>query len=481
MKPTTTAKIIPGIVLAISIFFIVFWYTSSNRVGKVSERVPTKDDAIVTTRKPNGPSLGGPLPNAASGTQTSQPGATAVPAAIAEPPAIPGSWPRFRGANLDGICTETVPLSAKWAPGEPRIYWAIDLGEGHAGAAIYNSRVYILDYDQARQEDALRCLALADGKELWRYSYPVSLKRNHGMSRTVPAVTDKYVVTIGPKCQVVCANPKTGQMLWTKDLVQEYGTEVPAWYAGQCPLIDGDRAIIAPAGKVFMVAIDCATGRVIWNAPNPMEWKMTHSSIMPMVVNGKRTYVYCGSDGVAGVSADNGAILWQTEDWKVSIATVPTPVVIPGDRIFLCGGYNSGSVMLQISESGGKMTAKTLFRLKPSVFGSDQQTPIFYKGYIYGVIPGGQLVCLDLNGKQVWNSGRSRFGLGPYTIAGGKIYVMNDTGVLTLADATPTGYRQLSQSKILNGPDSWGPMAIAGGRLIARDLTRMVGLDIAKH
>ena len=48
---------------------------------------------------------------------------------------------------------------------------------------------------------------------------PVAVKRNHGMSRTVPAVTDKYVVAIGPKCDVSCLDPATGKPYWLIDLV----------------------------------------------------------------------------------------------------------------------------------------------------------------------------------------------------------------------------------------------------------------------
>jgi outer membrane protein assembly factor BamB len=58
---------------------------------------------------------------------------------------------------------------------------------------------------------------------------------------------------------------------------------------------------------------------------------------------------------------------------------------------------------------------------------------------------------------------------------------MNDSGLLTLAEATPAGYVQLAEAKVLDGPDSWGPMAIASGRLILRDLTRMICIDIAEH
>ena len=120
--------------------------------------------------------------------------------------------------------------------------------------------------------------------------------------------------------------------------------------------------------------------------------------------------------------------------------------------------------------------------LAAAVFGATQQTPILYQNHIFGVRPDGQLVCLDLSGKVVWASGaKNKFGSGPYLMAQGMIYVMDDNGTLTLAEASTAGYTQLARAKVLEGPDAWGPMALADGRLIARDVNKMVCLDVAAH
>ncbi|HNU60471.1 MAG TPA: PQQ-binding-like beta-propeller repeat protein, partial [Aquaticitalea sp.] len=132
------------------------------------------------------------------------------------------------------------------------------------------------------------CLSLDDGAEIWNYAYPVKIKRNHGMSRTVPAVTEKHIVTLGPKCHVHCLDPVTGQFYWMIDLVKEYQTVVPPWYAGQCPLIDGERVILAPGGSALLIAVDGASGKVLWQTPNPDKWDMTHSSIIPMTFQNKK-------------------------------------------------------------------------------------------------------------------------------------------------------------------------------------------------
>ena len=300
------------------------------------------------------------------------------------------------------------------------------------------------------------------------------------MSRTVPVVAGNCVITFGPKCHIVCLDAATGDLRWKRDLVQEDGAEVPAWYAGQCPLVDGNRLIIGVGGPdTLVMALDNRTGEVIWKTPNPKGWKMTHSSLVPMDLGDEKSYVYCTSGGVVGVSTTDGRLLWQYQNWRINIANVPTPLVIDRERVFLCGGYNSGAMMLAIKNVDDQYVPESLFRLHPKVFGSDQQTPILYKGHIYGVRPDEQLVCMDLEGNITWtSSSANKFGLGPYTIINDLIFVMDDEGHLTAAKATSDAYEPLTTARVLEGHESWGPMAFASGRLIVRDLTRMKCLDL---
>ena len=395
---------------------------------------------------------------------------------------LPGEWPCFRGSNRDAIASDGTTLADQWPAGGPPSLWTVDVGEGYAGAAVSGGRVYLMDYDQDARRDAMRCLSLADGGEIWRFSYPVEVKRNHGMSRTVPAVGGGCVVGFGPKCHVTCLDAETGDFLWGIDLVRDHGSSVPLWYAGQCPLIDGDRVILAPAGRSLVMAVDLKSGEILWESPNPNDWKMTHVSITPMEIAGTRTYVYCGHRGVAGIDADDGSLLWETPDWRISIATVSSPLAVPGDRIFLSGGYEAGSMMLRVGKDGDKWSVETLFRLDAETFGATQQTPVLFEDHIYGIRPNGELVCLDLEGKVRWTSGMNeRFGLGPLMIADTKILAMDDHGNLTLAKASPESFTPLAQARVLQGHDSWGPMALAANHLIVRDLTRMTCLDLSER
>ena len=399
-----------------------------------------------------------------------------------QPAKLAGAWPQFRGTNFDAISREPTPLLRTWQASEPRELWGVDVGEGYAGAAVRDGRVYLMDYDREKKQDALRCFSLEDGREIWRYVYSVSIKRNHGMTRTVPVVTDQLVVAMGPKCHVVCVDSTSGELRWAIDLVREYGTTVPQWYAGQCPFVDGGSVILAPGGKTaLLLAVEAETGKPLWRSPNPRGWKMTHASITRMEFGGERMYIYCADKGVVGVSAKDGRILWETMDWKISIATVPSPLILDDGRIFLTGGYNAGSLMLQLKQEGDRFLAETQFRVDSKIFGATQQSPIAYENHIYGVRPDGRFACLGQDGKTVWASDSTQqFGLGGYLLADGLIFALNDSGLLRLLQATPEKYTLLSQAQVLKGRESWGPPALAGGRLLVRDFTRLICLDVSR-
>ena len=118
--------------------------------------------------------------------------------------------------------------------------------------------------------------------------------------------------------------------------------------------------------------------------------------------------------------------------------------------------------MLQLEQGEGGITPQKVFKLPAREFSSDQQTPVLWQQHLYGVRQNDQqLVCMDLDGKEVWSSGQEKFGSGPYLIADGLIFVLDSEGTLTVAEATSAAYRRTARAKVIeNGSDSWGPMAL---------------------
>lgn len=465
---------------------VLFWWLRKNPAYSFSERIPGMDNRPKIVQRSDSVIIGQFFDSVGQPDEV-----------------LPGEWPRFRGPDYDNINKDTTPLSEVWdtAIGPP-IIWKTSVGEGYAGAAVHNGRVYLLDYNERKKADALRCFSLSSGKEIWRRWYYVDLKRNHGYSRTIPAVNDKYVVTIGPRSHVMCTDPVSGDLLWSIDLEKKYGIQgkekgrvTPDFFSGQCPLIDNDIAIIAPGAKALMIGVDCMTGRIIWETPNPDSLRMSHGSIMPMTIYGKKMYVYNAVGGVIGVSAesnDAGKLLWSTTDWSPA-TTAASPVYIGNNEIAVFGSYGAGGARISVSYDGSSFSARVREQHKATEgIASDQQTPIVTGDYIWTVMPENagslkkQLVCYNKSDllKPVWSSGKeNRYGrgLGPYIISGDKMYLLDDDGNLYLFQIDKASVKQILCKKILDGIEAWGPMAIAGKLLILRDSRNLVCIDIGKN
>jgi outer membrane protein assembly factor BamB len=297
----------------------------------------------------------------------------------------------------------------------------------------------------------------------------------------------------------MCVDPLYGKLLWSIDLEKKYGIPgkakgrvTPDFYAGQCPLIDNDVAIFAPGAKALMIGVDCASGKVVWETPNPDSMRMSHTSIIPMSIYGKRMYVYNAIGGVCGVSAegeDKGKLLWITKEWSPAIV-VASPVYMGNNEIAVFGSYGAGGARIRISKNDSGYTASVSEQHKASDgLASEQQTPILKGDYLWTVMPENagplkkQLVCFNKSNllAPVWSSGKEyRFGkgMGPYLMSGNKLYLLDDEGILYLFNIDKDKAQLISSHNIFNAIEAWGPMALAGKYLIMRDSRNIICVDI---
>ena len=406
---------------------------------------------------------------------------------------LKGEWTCFRGIHHDNQTTKSSEM--KWMEGDFEEMWSVETGEGHAAPVISEGRVYVLDYDEQLSSDALRCIDLQTGKQLWRRWYRVTMTRNHGFSRTIPAISQGMIVTIGPEGHVMCCDKITGEMHWSIDMKKRFGTEIPFWYTGQCPLIDNDMLVLAPAGKdTLMVGIDVQTGKTLWGTPNTVEFKMSHSSVIPMMLSGTLTYVYVGVGGVCGVSAEEGSrgqLLWSTDDWQPSVVA-PSPMQISQNQVFLVAGYGAGGALLQVDKSGSSWNAVIKDDYKANEgMSSEQQTPINYQGTLITILPkdgGGMRERLAMYSPSnlhnpIWTSAADeRFGLGPYMVIDDKLFAFKEDGELYMYQLNTKSMKLLRKQRVMEeGIDAWGPLAYADGMLIVRDSKTIKCLKIASN
>ncbi len=396
-------------------------------------------------------------------------------------------WPQWRGPARDSISAET-GLYRTWPAAGPKILWKATVADGYAGVAIRDGVAYINDYDLAKKAHLVRAISMTTGKDLWQFTAPVEIRPNHGITRTVPSVSAKLVFSLDPKCRFYVLDAKTGKVVWQKNLVQEYKATIPGWYAGQNPLLDGDRVILGTGGAALLVAFDQATGKEVWRTPNAANDVMSHASVMPATIGGVKQYLYLTMNKVVGVAAADGALLWSIP-FAAKMAACPSPLSIGDGRVFITSGYEAGSMMIQVDKGPSGFTAKKLYDLTAAQFNSEVHTPVLYKNHLFAVgsKTRGRFTCLGLDGKPVWQSpvasgnpaGTRTFELGGFLLADGMFFVLDGkSGALRLIEASTTQYKELASAQLLSGEEVWAPPALSNGRLVIRDMSQLICLQV---
>jgi outer membrane protein assembly factor BamB len=245
--------------------------------------------------------------------------------------------------------------------------------------------------------------------------------------------------------------------------------------------MESDRLIIATGGSAILVALEKASGKAIWQTPNPGGLVMSHASVMPATLGGVKQYLYGTLKGPLGVSAADGKLLWEYPR-KFNVALAPSPIAVDNERVFMTGSYDAGSIMLRVRAAGGSFKPEPIFDFKTNEWNSEVHTPIVHKGMLFAVgkKKRGLFTCLSPDGKEVWTSeGKASFGLGSYFLADGMFFAVDgDSGKLLLIEASTAGYNELASTQVLAGPEVWSPMALSGGKLVLRDLAKMICLDV---
>jgi outer membrane protein assembly factor BamB len=182
------------------------------------------------------------------------------------------------------------------------------------------------------------------------------------------------------------------------------------------------------------------------------------------------------------VAADDGRLLWHFP-FKFNVAVAPAPLPLSDDRVLITAGYDSGGAILRVGRSGESWTAEEDVSLPSMVWNSEIHTPIFHNGHIFSIgrLKRGLFTTLDDQGQVKWTSeGQTAFEMGSYLLADGMFFVLEGkTGMLRLVDATTDEYRELASAQVLSGHDVWGPLALSDGKLVLRDMGRMVCLEVA--
>jgi outer membrane protein assembly factor BamB len=405
-------------------------------------------------------------------------------------------WPQLFGTDRNHTSPQK-GLLRTWPASGPETLWSVELGRGFGGPVAKNGKVYLLDRDD-EVGDIMRCFDLQTGNELWKYGYSSPGEVPYPGSRSVPVVDDRHVYSCGPNGDLYCIDLQTHQPVWKKNIWTDFGgSKLPIWGISQSPIIYGDLLVIASqAPQAGVVAYNKLTGSVVWQTPNlgnetyssPKVLKIHGEDHIVMVVSSTNTYMYRNlpvtKGNVTGLDPRTGKILWQYANWECVIS-VPCAVAAGDNKLLIAGGYDRGATMIKVNkkEDGTFDTSELFTNLD---FGDQTKPPLLHNGYFYAMYKKKKksegLMCMDMDGKIMWKTGRNpNFDRGSMILADGLFLATDGINKLYLIEPDPSAFKPIAQANMFtDGGQNWGPMALADGKLLIRDQSRMFCVKVAK-
>lgn len=377
-------------------------------------------------------------------------------------------WPQWRGPNRDGISKETGLLKQWPAEGPPLVWKATGAGRGYSSFSIADGKLYTMGLRGNRE--FVIAFDIATGKEVWATAHGSAFRNDRGDGpRGTPTVDGDRVYALGGNGDLSALDAKTGKIVWSKNVLKEFGGENIQWGISESPLVLGNKVLVNPGGPgASIVALNKADGSVIWKSQSD---KAGYSSGIPVEINGTTQVVFFTSERAVGLDAKDGRLLWDYSRPANNVANVATPIV-RANRVFISSDYGTGGGVVEIKPDN---KAQEIWFTKD--MRNHHSSSVLIGDYLYGFSSAILTAIKFDTGEIAWRD-RS-VGKGSLVYADGNLYCFSENGVVGLVEATPTGYKEKGRFRIpQDSLPTWTHPVVAGGRLYLRDQDTIYAFDV---
>jgi outer membrane protein assembly factor BamB len=402
-------------------------------------------------------------------------------------------WPQYRGPNRDDVSKETGLLQA-WPKDGPVRLWTFDTaGVGYSGPAVVGDRVYVTGGREDRE--FLIAVDAKSGREAWAADIGPTFRWkgnswSAGPSAT-PTVDGERVFALGGNGDLLCASTADGKPIWRVNLPKDLDARVNpigggpkdlGWGFTGSPLVDGDRLVCAVGGpKGALAALDKSTGKVLWRSTAVTDLA-AYTSPMPLEVDGVKHFALLINQGLYGIAAADGKLLWSHKRKQpYGTEVINSPVILGGSIFTTVQAGNGASELVTVSKSGDEFKVDVVYSNKNLL--NHHGNVVRVGDHLYGFSQA--WTCLDFkSGEDVWTE--RKLGPGAVTFADGRLYCYAENdGTAALVEASPAGWREHGRFKIPQTSKQrqpqgkiWTPPVVANGKLFLRDQELLFSFDV---
>ena len=373
----------------------------------------------------------------------------------------PKNW-QWRGENRNGMYNET-GLLKEWPANGPQLLWHFEgLGEGHTSVAIANGKIYIT----GMQGDRLILYVFdMNGKLLANKEIGKEWDKSHNGTRSSVCINDGKLYIFNALGNFYCLDETTLNVVWSKDLLNDFDGRNIRWGITENPLIVGDMLFMTPGGKKHnMVAVNKNTGALIWSSAGEGDPSSYCSPIyiddqsIPMVVT-------CTNQHIIAFNAGTGEKIWSFTQKNFPWNIHPNIPIYSDGMIFSTTGYKGGSMLLRL-KNGGKSVEQVW---KNAELDNQMGSAVRIGDYVYASgHQNNHWFCVD------WKTGNTVYkvrDIAPCNVisADGMLYCYSEKGTMNLIKPNPEKFELISSFHVTLGTGThWAHPVIHDGVLYLR-------------
>src|SRR5215472_10952877 len=246
--------------------------------------------------------------------------------------ADPG-WLVWGGPNRDFKASST-GLADSWPEAGPPRLWSRSLGDGYSAIAAENGVLYTA-YHRGDDEVVI-ALSATTGETVWEHSHTAPFKNSYSERAgpgpyAMPQIVGDALFFAGSTGKLFALDKRTGKVLWSHDLYQEFHGS-PLRFGYSCHPLPYKGNLIIMVGGPFnsLMSFNQKDGSVAWKN---LTFQNTHSSPLLINVDGEDQLAIVTADMILGVDPNSGRLLWAYPHPTEYGLAVSTPVWCDGNNL----------------------------------------------------------------------------------------------------------------------------------------------------
>ena len=386
------------------------------------------------------------------------------------------SWPQWGGLRGD-FNVKADGLAESWPVGGPPELWKRPLGDGFSGIVTDSGELFTAYRDGS--DEVVVAMSADEGQTIWEHRYPARARSGNVVQfgegpNATPLLLADRVVTLGYTGVLNCLSRKTGEVLWSYDLVDDLeGDVLDFGYAASPILHDGNVIVLVGGKRHGVVAFDPSDGSIAWAGPPT---SVSYATPIVIDVGDQVQLLYFSADEIIGLEADTGRKLWSFPVVNQYRNNATGPLWGNDGLLWVATQLDGGTRGLRLTHTGDETRVE-------KVWSNNKISIHFWNAlrigdHIFASIGSNASVfaAVDLRtGEILWR--RRGFEQANLVHAGERTILLDAKGHLALADLSAEGMTVRSEARIAEGP-TWTVPTLSGTTLYVRDKQTIRALDL---